>query len=45
MLNHQQLKAVNFSFQPLYLNAGAGTGKTSTLLARFNFLNRFKSFY
>ncbi|MDC9032280.1 ATP-dependent helicase [Columbia Basin potato purple top phytoplasma] len=41
MLNHQQLKAVNFSFQPLYLNAGAGTGKTKTLLARFHFLSQY----
>ncbi|PQP79190.1 ATP-dependent helicase [Candidatus Phytoplasma phoenicium] len=40
MLNHQQLKAVNFSLQPLYLNAGAGTGKTTTLLSRFHFLSK-----
>uniref|UniRef100_UPI00036ECCEB UvrD-helicase domain-containing protein n=1 Tax=Vaccinium witches'-broom phytoplasma TaxID=85642 RepID=UPI00036ECCEB len=40
MLNHQQLKAVNFPLQPLYLNAGAGTGKTKTLLERFNFLSK-----
>ncbi|MDV3198488.1 MAG: AAA family ATPase [Vigna little leaf phytoplasma] len=40
MLNKNQLKAATFPLTSLCLQAGAGTGKTQTLIARFNFLKQ-----